>query len=289
MTDVEPIISVIIPVLNESDRVVDSVEAARFAGADEIILVDGGSTDGTAELARSLARKTDRAADSGTPERGEAASPDPEQATFGQKPAGRIAREWRVSNGEASGTNVSSPGPAQVWSVESSPGRARQMNAGAAIARGDCLLFLHVDNRLAPGALDTLRRSWPSDQQAYGGFRQKIESDGRIYRWIEQGNLFRARRQRLVYGDQGLFVSRLLWERWGPFPEVELMEDFILSQRLSRTGPPIILPGPLHVDPRRWERHGPIRQTLTNWMISTAYRLGVPPARLARFYRRHDR
>ena len=118
----------------------------------------------------------------------------------------------------------------------------------------------------------------------WGGFRQQIEGHGFLFRAIEIGNSARSRYQCLVYGDQGLFVTRDLFQSLGGFATMPLMEDFELSQRLSSHGRPALLPGPIHVSARRWKTRGLARQTLRNWAISGAYRLGVSPDRLAKWY-----
>jgi len=174
---------------------------------------------------------------------------------------------------------------------ESGPGRAVQMNRGAAVASGDVLLFLHADNSLAAAACDQVRELFQTTEQRFGGFRQEIQSQAAVFRWIESGNEFRLVRQGLIYGDQAMFVSRELFERLGGFPEIELMEDFEFSRslRAQGEGAPALLDGPTLVSARRWERNGWLRQTIINWMLSFAYRMGASPGWIARQYRRHDK
>ena len=219
-------ISTIIPVLNEREIVSAAIERAWAAGADEVIVSDGGSTDGTLEVAS--------------------------------------AADCRV--------------------VRADPGRGSQMNAGAEIALGDVLLFIHADNWLPDRSCDQIRDSMEEADIRWGGFQQQIEDPGVLFRWIEMGNSARSRYQSLVYGDQGLFVARDLFQSLGGFAPLPLMEDFELSQRLSKQGRPALLPGPIHVSARRWRAKGLARQTLRNWAISASYRLGVSPHQLARWY-----
>ncbi len=120
-----------------------------------------------------------------------------------------------------------------------------------------------------------------------GAFRQQIEAEGLLYRWLERGNAWRVRRRGLPYGDQGIFVRRPLFEELGGFPDVRLMEDVLLMKALRRRAWPALLPGPLHVNARRWRRQGVIRQTIRNWLLLSAARAGVHPNRLARFYALH--
>ena len=206
------------------------IERAWECGADEVVVVDGGSSDGTQEILRK----------------------------------------------------------AKCHFVKSSPGRSAQMNAGAKVTEADVLLFLHADNWLSNDACHQIRDAFQESNFGFGAFEQKIGSPDRIYRWIESGNRWRAVRQGLIYGDQALFIRRRLFEQLGGFPKIPLMEDFELSRQTRLVGDAVILPGPTYVSARRWERSGPIRQTLRNWFISCAYRLGASPEWLAKRYRRHD-
>jgi len=166
-------------------------------------------------------------------------------------------------------------------------GRASQQNAGAARARGELLLFLHADNWLPRNAAEQITQACGDQAVLVGAFRQRIEATGRLYRMLESGNAWRARRLGIPYGDQGIFVRRDLFHRVGGFPDVPLMEDFLLMKRLRRFTRPVLLPGPLHVSARRWQRYGILRQTLRNWALVAAASLGVSPHRLASFYPRH--
>lgn len=166
--------------------------------------------------------------------------------------------------------------------VRSIPGRGIQMNAGAMFAHGEFVLFLHADSRLTAGCLEQIVTA---DGAEWGGFRQRIDSPRRIFRWIESGNAARIRWRQLPFGDQAIFVRRSLFKRIGGFPEIPLMEDVELARRLRAAGPPRRLEGPVVTSPRRWERTGVIRQTLRNWKIQIAYTAGASPERLNRWYR----
>ncbi len=156
------------------------------------------------------------------------------------------------------------------------PGRGLQMNLGAAQASGEILLFLHADTWLPENAVAQIHAAMQSNSQAVGGgFAQRLDSSRLIYRLIEHGNAFRVRVQRLVYGDQGLFVRRRHFEHLGGFADIALMEDFEFSQRCFKASAPLLLDGPIHVDVRRWERLGVARTTIRNWRIAQAWRRGV--------------
>lgn len=170
--------------------------------------------------------------------------------------------------------------------LESVRGRGLQMNAGAHRATGQVLLFLHADNWLAANSIQQISKALNDPGCVGGCFRQRLLSSRLIYRGIEFGNALRARWQRLVYGDQGLFVRRDHFETLGGFANLPLMEDFDFSQRCFRDHKPCLLDGPLNVDVRRWETLGPIRATWQNWKIACAWRRGVDAEELYRRYYR---
>ncbi len=173
--------------------------------------------------------------------------------------------------------------------ISSRPGRALQQNAGARATRGDVLLFLHADCRLPVDAGKQVEEALDDTSVVGGAFCQAIDARGRLFRWLERGNAWRAGRRQVPYGDQGVFVRRNCFEAVGGFPEVPLMDDVMLARKLRRVGRLAVVRGPLQVDARRWRQRGLIRQTLLNWCLLVAWTCGVSPDRLAEFYRRHDR
>lgn len=98
----------------------------------------------------------------------------------------------------------------------------------------------------------------------------------------------RAKYQRLPYGDQGVLVTRELFEEVQGFEEIPLMEDVSFAKKAASLARPVLLEGPIHVSKRRWEKNGPIRQTLSNWYTMLKYRLGASPKQLAAGYYRKD-
>jgi rSAM/selenodomain-associated transferase 2 len=195
-----------------------------------------------------------------------------------------------VADGQSADETVDLAAAAGATVVSCQPGRGAQLNAGAAATHGDVLLFLHADCWLEPQAVEQMKAALSDPQIAGGAFRQRIDHDGRIFRWLEWGNAARVRWRSMAYGDQGIFIRRSVFKEAGRFPEVRLMEDVLLMTELRRRGLPIrLLDGPLHVDPRRWLKHGVVRQTLRNWSLLAGLRLGISPNRLANFYRHHRR
>ena len=165
------------------------------------------------------------------------------------------------------------------------PGRARQMNAGARALRTPWLLFLHADVRL-PRATARALDEWLAAAQPgeLGWFDFELQGAGWFWRFIETGQRVRERLGKLVYGDQGLLVSRDLFEEAGGYPELPLMEDVELFRRLRGLGRPRKIPAPLLSSPRRYEEEGRWRGWLRNTTLIALYLGGVRPERLARFY-----
>lgn len=173
--------------------------------------------------------------------------------------------------------------------IESPPGRARQQNAGAAVATGDVLLFLHADNFLGPSSIGQIAAHFTAQpNHCWGALRQRILDDAFSYRMLEWGNALRVGWRRLPFGDQAIFVGRDWFDAVGGFPDEPLMEDLILASRLRRIRRPVLLDGPVYVDARRWRARGPWRQTWHNLRLQWRYARGVSPAELAADYLRHD-
>ena len=166
-------------------------------------------------------------------------------------------------------------------------GRARQMNAGAAAARGEILCFVHADSRLPEGAdgliVDGLSRS----RRSWGRFDVSIAGTHPMLRVIAQLMNWRSRLTGIATGDQGLFLTRSLFEAAGRFPEIALMEDIALTRQLKRYSPPLCIAHRLMTSGRRWEKHGVWRTMLLMWRLRRAYFFGADPDRLARQYVRH--
>ncbi len=170
-------------------------------------------------------------------------------------------------------------------------GRASQMNAGAALATGDILLFLHADTRLPSGFDVLIRQALAQPSNVGGAFELSIDALSPSLRRIERLANWRSRRLHLPYGDQGIFMRADVFWELGGFPDLAIMEDFEMARRLRRRGNIAIVPEPVITSARRWVALGVGRTTLINQMVIAAYYLGVPPARIARWYRRkghHD-
>ena len=223
-------ISIIIPALNETATIGRTLSHLEGVDDLEVIVVDGGSNDGTAELA------------------------------------------------ETQGAKV----------IQSQPGKAVQMNAGAAAASGDILAFLHADTLLPEGFSGQIISALNQKGVVAGAFRLSIDSTAAGIRIIERVANYRSRLLRLPYGDQALFIKKSLFEKMGGFAEVPIMEDFILVRRLNRKGKIVILPTAVTTSPRRWMHYGIVKTWFINQAIIIAYYLGITPERLTRWYRREE-
>ena len=163
------------------------------------------------------------------------------------------------------------------------PGRAAQMNAGAAACSAGTLLFLHADTTL-PDNADRMILDAVSRGRRWGRFDVHIDSARPTLRLVETMMNLRSRWTRIATGDQAMFISSELFDAVGGFPELALMEDIVMSSRLKRHGPPACLRQRVSTSARRWEQHGVWRTIFLMWRLRAAFFLGADPARLALRY-----
>jgi rSAM/selenodomain-associated transferase 2 len=220
-----PIISVIIPALNEVANIEAAIRSAQ-TDSGEIIVVDGGSSDDTVKRAKALGARL----------------------------------------------------------IVSPPGRARQMNSGARLAKGKWLVFLHADSVLPRGYAANVFEAFFNQQTVAGAFRLKSDVPSAalsIVNWLVH---LRTKCFQLPYGDQAIFVRRRAFEALDGFPDVPIAEDLLFVQRLKRLGRIATAPAAVITSARRWHREGFLRTLLKNQIILAGCCLSVPPGLLARMY-----
>ncbi len=219
-----PEISIILPVLDEARQIAFRLQALQpYRSSDcELVLVDGGSTDGTVIMAK-----------------------------------GRVDQLLCAPRG-----------------------RATQMNAGASVARGEWLLFLHIDTSLPTTAIDAIRRA-AEQGKIWGRFDVRIKSRHQRLKLVSRMMNLRSRLTGIATGDQAIFVRRDVFQRAGGYPDLPLMEDIALSRRLKRLGRPACLQERVITSGRRWETQGVMKTIWLMWRLRLAYFLGTSPAKLA--------
>lgn len=223
-------LSIIVPVLNEASGIAGhlaGLQPLRARGV-EIVVVDAGSDDGTADLARPLADVV----------------------------------------------------------IVAPRGRASQMNAGAAAAEGDVLLFLHADTFLPEGADGLVQDALARSGRAWGRFDVRIAGRHPLLPLVAAMMNGRSRLTGIATGDQAMFMTRAAFTAAGRFPDIALMEDVALSTRLKRIGRPVVLAQRVTTSGRRWEERGVLATIVLMWRLRAAYVFGADPADLARRYGR---
>ncbi|UAW99420.1 TIGR04283 family arsenosugar biosynthesis glycosyltransferase [Halopseudomonas nanhaiensis] len=220
-------LSVIIPTLNEQDTLQRTLSGLQHWRDDvEIIVVDGGSTDRTRDIAAPL------------------------------------VDHLRVT----------------------APGRARQMNAGAELATGDALLFLHADTLLPSGFLALIRQALADETHLWGRFDLCFEPRNRRLDLVAWMINKRSRVTRICTGDQGIFMLTQVFRDFGGFRNIPLMEDIQFTRRLRYLTPPACLDAKVVTSSRRWIEKGIGRTIVLMWWLRLLYWLGVSPDRLVRLY-----
>ena len=164
-------------------------------------------------------------------------------------------------------------------------GRARQMNAGAGVARGRVLLFLHADTRLPSGWNRAVEDALGRRGHEWGRFDVRLDGSHPTLRIVERAMNLRSRLSGIATGDQAMFVTREAFDAVGGFPDIALMEDVALSRVLRARTSPACLRARVVTSSRRWESKGIARTIVLMWRLRLAYALGADPKKLARLYR----
>jgi len=210
-------ISIIIPTFNEEKTIHETLKnLLAFHRPDEVIVVDGGSTDQTVSL----------------------------------------ASEW---------TTV----------IQTSKGRAHQMNIGVGQAKGDILLFLHADTILPSGGLETIRKRISEGCRA-GRFRMKFDDRRWLLRFYESYTRFHF----FSYGDQAFFVTREFFQKLDGFNEIVPFEDIDFYKRLRTVTKPVIIKDPVTTSARRFCGVGCLKQKFINLFLVALYYAGFDVFRM---------
>ncbi|MBM4341558.1 MAG: glycosyltransferase [Deltaproteobacteria bacterium] len=168
--------------------------------------------------------------------------------------------------------------------IQSPSGRSRQMNAGAKLASGAVLLFLHADTILPDHADQLIIEGIESRGKTWGRFNVRLSGKHPLLRAIEFLMNWRSRLSCIATGDQAIFVKRKLFEKIGGYPEIDLMEDIALCKLLKKYDQPLCLRQCVTTSSRRWEEKGLVRTILLMWFLRLAYFFKVNPNQLARLY-----
>jgi uncharacterized protein len=219
--------SIIVPVLNEGAAIRSFLkQLRRRASGAEIIVVDGGSSDDTRELAAGFCDEL----------------------------------------------------------VTSSPGRAPQMSAGAALSHGDVLWFLHADVEIPEGCLGAMEDTLLSESVVGGYFRITLPRPQLVYRLTDSFAHYAGILLHVRCGDHGFFCRRSVFEEVGGIPDAGFMEDVEFYRALKRCGRMVAISQRMIVSPRRYEAVGPLRLTLMFGLIASLYVIGIPRRALERLY-----
>jgi rSAM/selenodomain-associated transferase 2 len=167
--------------------------------------------------------------------------------------------------------------------LSTAPGRGHQLDAGASRASGHVIWFLHADSRPPISAVDRIRGAI-SDGAIGGYFRFQFTGTPTWYKRLLAWLINLRSRIGVPYGDQGLFIRRSQYFKFGGFADTPLFEEVPLVKAARRNGHFVQLAVAIGVSPRRWERDGWLRRTLANRMLALGYTVGMSPAKLARHY-----
>lgn len=235
-------ITAVIPTLDEAATLPRTLSHTKTLGFDQIIIVDGGSQDGTQDLLETL-----------------------------KHPAPSVSSSSRYPD---------------IICLETNPGRARQMNAGAAATDSDVLLFLHADTLLPVNSRKAIEAALDHPRAIGGRFNVRFERDDGWAWVISRMMNLRSRWSGIATGDQAIFVRNTSFETVGGFTNIPLMEDIDFSRRLKSLGNMVALPDKVQTSFRRWEQCGPLKTILLMWTLRVLFWLGVSPERLSHWYRR---
>lgn len=186
-----------------------------------------------------------------------------------------------VDGGSRDGSVAAARAVAGVEVVEGRPPRSRQMNQGAARARGDVLMFLHADARPPADFPGLIHEALARGHVAGGAFALALDEDCLPARLVAAGANLRTRLTGHPYGDQGIFVRRHLFTAMGGYADLPFLEDLEFVMRLRKKGLVRLLPQTVCVSARRWRAQGYLRTTWRNAVLATWFYLGLDASRFS--------
>ncbi|MDH3870706.1 MAG: TIGR04283 family arsenosugar biosynthesis glycosyltransferase [Gammaproteobacteria bacterium] len=195
--------------------------------------------------------------------------------------------ELIVVDGGSRDSTVGESRPYADQVLQSPAGRALQMQAGAGIASGRVLWFLHADTLVPENAAAAISDALRDNRYQWGRFDIRFADTTLLLRLVAALANLRSRLSGIATGDQGIFVTRELFDRVHGFPPIALMEDIALSRSLKACSRPACLRQQLTTSARRWHSHGVIRTIVLMWSLRFGYFLGIAPDTLARYYQTH--
>lgn len=197
-----------------------------------------------------------------------------------------VTVEIIVVDGDRDGKTIGVIQRRDVKTAVSAKGRGKQMNYGAAMAKGDILIFLHADTRLPAGCFSLMETALGNPRCIAGAFDLSFNSDRFVFRLIARIASWRSRLTRIPYGDQAFFFTGEYFSSMGGFADIPLMEDVEIMRRIKKRGEHItIVKGSVTTSQRRWQKEGILLCTLRNWLLITLYLMGVSPQYLSRLYK----
>jgi len=202
-----------------------------------------------------------------------------------QGAADGLIKQVIVADGGSTDDTVAIAEAAGCEVVKSEPGRAKQLRTGALASRANWILFLHPDTALGPGWVDEVDRftRGPQARTRAAAFRLAFEDDSAPAKRVVFWARLRARLMKLPYGEQGLLISRLLYDALGGYPDYPLMEDIELARRIGRKRLHLLRTEAV-TTAEKYRRDGYAKSAWRNLGLTTRYLMGADPFELAKAY-----
>jgi rSAM/selenodomain-associated transferase 2 len=199
----------------------------------------------------------------------------------------KVKTEIIISDADSSDRTKEIAAARGVKIINSKEGnRGLQLNRGAEIASAPLLLFLHADSTLEKAALTSLVTKMQKNKNKIGGcFSLEIESEHPLLKFTSWSSNLRAKYLNLIFGDQGIFIKKEVFENLGGFPEIELMKDWEFSKKMKKAGELFFLDKKIYTSARRWEEYGVLRTIFLMHKIKILYLFGYSPQKLKKIYR----